>query len=81
MIMKKQRLFIKPLAKPKQKFATESIESIKQYVTDAFAAHPEFKMEYFEIAAEDDLIPAIVKENKKYRAFIAIFVKQCKVNR
>jgi len=62
------------LTEAKAKFDTESIATVKQYVTDAFATHPEFTPEYFEIAPESTLIPATVKENTKYRAFIAVFL-------
>jgi len=72
---KEQAAFIyKALQEAQHKFATQSIEDIKANVANTFAQHPEFTMEYFEIAAEDTLLPATVKENTKYRAFIAVFL-------
>lgn len=62
------------LLEAKDKFANESIATVKQYVNDAFAKHPEFTPDYFEIAAEDTLQPATLKENAKYRAFVAVFL-------
>ncbi|HYD92681.1 MAG TPA: pantoate--beta-alanine ligase, partial [Flavobacterium sp.] len=62
------------LQEAKQRFTHQDIAEVKVFVNDAFAGHPEFKMDYFEIAAEDDLVPALLKENRKYRAFIAVFL-------
>jgi pantoate--beta-alanine ligase len=67
------------LTEARKRFENEDIASILQFVDAAFAAHPEFKMEYFEIAAEDDLIPAVLKENRKYRAFIAVFLSNVRL--
>ncbi|TRW22845.1 pantoate--beta-alanine ligase [Flavobacterium zepuense] len=64
----------KTLLEAQDKFKNESISTVKQYVTEAFAAHPEFKPDYFEIAREDSLEPATLKENTKYRAFVAVFL-------
>jgi len=62
------------LQEARTRFAQESIDSVKSYVAQEFKAHPEFVPEYFEIADEDTLIPATLKENRKYRAFIAVFL-------
>lgn len=67
-------LIYKILQGARERFERESIAEIKSYVESAFAVHPDFKPEYFEIAAEDTLEPATLKENRKYRAFIAIFL-------
>jgi len=64
----------KTLLEARDKFKNESINTVKQYVTDAFATHPEFAPDYFEIAREDTLEPATLKENTKYRAFVAVFL-------
>jgi pantoate--beta-alanine ligase len=64
----------KILQQARDRFKTATIADVKEYVAHAFATHPEFKPEYFEIAAEDTLAPAIFKENRKYRAFIAVFL-------
>ncbi|RYD90193.1 MAG: pantoate--beta-alanine ligase, partial [Sphingobacteriales bacterium] len=62
------------LEQARERFKTESIADVKDYVNHAFASHPEFKPDYFEIAAEDTLLPATLKENTKYRAFVAVFL-------
>jgi pantoate--beta-alanine ligase len=42
--------------------------------------YPEFELEYFEIADEETLLPCIKKnKNKKYRGFIAVFVKKIRL--
>ncbi|MFP9098875.1 pantoate--beta-alanine ligase [Flavobacterium sp. RHBU_24] len=67
-------LIYKTLQGAREQFKTGSIAQVKGYVTAALATHPEFTTEYFEIAPEDTLEPATVKENRKYRAFIAVFL-------
>lgn len=62
------------LSLAKSYFKSKSISKIKKIVNSKFKSAENFKLEYFEIAAEDDLIPAqTTKENKKYRAFIAAY--------
>lgn len=77
---KEKAAFIyKTLTEARLLFENESIEAVKRYVYDAFEAHPEFSMDYFEITAEDDLIPATNKENRKYRGFIAVFLSNVRL--
>ncbi|AWH84615.1 pantoate--beta-alanine ligase [Flavobacterium album] len=75
----KAAFIYKTLKEAQEQFDNQSIEDIKKYVYDAFAAHPEFTMDYFEIAAEDDLKPAVIKENRKYRAFVAVFLSNVRL--
>lgn len=75
----KAAFIYKTLQEAKQLFTNESITNVKKYVYDAFLTHPEFKMDYFEIAAEDDLVPANTKENKHYRGFIAVFLSNIRL--
>lgn len=75
----KAAFIYKTLKEAQELFKEKGIEFIRNYVADAFSQHPEFKMDYFEIAAEDDLIPATIKENKKYRAFIAVFLSNVRL--
>lgn len=75
----KAAFIYKILKEAQQLFEEKGIEATKNHVEAAFAAHPEFKMDYFEIAAEDDLIPATIKENRKYRAFIAVFLSDVRL--
>lgn len=50
------------------------IPDIKKLVKSSFKVSKNFKLEYCEIAAENDLIPINkIEPNKKYRAFIAAY--------
>lgn len=75
----KAALIYKTLQEVKNKFSEEDPEIIRKYVQDVFSAHPEFTLEYFEIADEDSLMPQILTEKKKYRAFIAVFISNIRL--
>ena len=75
----KAALIYKTLNEARQLFDNHSVEYITKYVNSIFKAHPEFEMEYFEVAEEDTLLPATIKENKKYRAFIAVFLSNIRL--
>jgi pantoate--beta-alanine ligase len=70
----KAGLIYKTLKEAREKFKSESPKTIIKYVKDTFLKHPEFKLEYIEIANEETLLPIIDKDNNKYRAFIAVFI-------
>ncbi|KAB7528399.1 pantoate--beta-alanine ligase [Flagellimonas olearia] len=72
---RKEASFIyETLQTAKSKFGTESASSIAGWVKDEFEKNPLFELEYFQIADEDTLTPILKKqENKKYRAFIAVY--------
>lgn len=58
----------------KQNFNYHNIEQLKKKVKSVFKSANNLKLEYFEIADEDDLTPTTsAKKDKKYRAFIAAF--------
>lgn len=61
------------LKEARQNFSNTDIATVKQEAEKAFAMHPEFSLDYFEIADEETLVPAVTKENRKYRAFVAVF--------
>lgn len=62
------------LQKAKSAFASQSVSTVSQGVRKSFANHPDFELEYFEIADETTLEPAHEKtDGKTYRAFIAVF--------
>ena len=68
------------------KFAADSFKdnhtalTISDEIEKKFEKHPEFKLEYFQIAAEDTLDPCFIKhKNVKYRAFIAVFVNKIRL--
>ncbi len=74
--LRKQANFIHDnLLKAKKLFGTKSVQEIRAELEAAFQAHPEFDLEYVEIAEESRLIPADTQEKgKKYRAFIAAYL-------
>lgn len=78
---KKEATFIyKTISEAKKRFGTKSAKKVSDFVTKAFQNHPEFELEYFEIADEATLLPCIRKnKNKKYRAFIAVFVNKIRL--
>ena len=64
----------------KEIFATNSTEATVKWVENEFQKHPEFQLEYFEIADETTLLPVNTKEeDKKYRGFIAIFIENIRL--
>lgn len=61
-------------------FEKKSLTELNEFVKNAFSEHPEFSLEYFEIAEESTLLPASEKDKtKKYRAFIAIFIENIRL--
>jgi pantoate--beta-alanine ligase len=61
-------------------FEKKSLTELNEFVKNAFSEHPEFSLEYFEIAEESTLLPSSEKDKtKKYRAFIAIFIENIRL--
>jgi len=70
----KAGIIFKRLNLAKLDFGTKPISEIKKLVKSAFNSSKIFKLEYFEIASEDNLMPTeIIDKEKKYRAFIAVY--------
>ena len=68
------------LQQAKKDFKTKSAKQVTDWVIKAFKNIPGFDLEYFEIANEEDLLPCKRKSaNKKYRAFIAVFVNNIRL--
>lgn len=78
---KKQAAVIyKILKTARSKFKNNSAHAVHQWVMSSFEKIPEMKLEYFQIADESRLLPCIRKsKNKKYRAFIAVFIAQIRL--
>ena len=73
-------LLFKILMEVKTKFGTESATDISAWVARLFNDNPTFELEYFQIAEQDTLLPCLEKDkNKKYRAFIAVFVNNIRL--
>jgi pantoate--beta-alanine ligase len=77
---KEADVIYKILIQTKKLFETKSAAAVSKFVTNAFKNHPHFELEYFQIADEATLIPCVRKnKNKKYRAFIAVFVNKIRL--
>jgi pantoate--beta-alanine ligase len=64
----------------KEKFKTNSAQWVTEWVRKSFQDNTSFVLEYFVIADEATLLPCIKKnKNKKYRAFIAVFVNNIRL--
>jgi len=73
-------IIFKILNQAKTLFATNSVKNITDFVVKEFEKHPDFELEYFEIAEEETLLSCEIKnENKNYRAFIAVFVNKIRL--
>lgn len=76
----KATIIYKTLKEAKSLFGTKSAKEVAEFVNNTFKNHPIFELEYFEIADEATLLPCIRKsKNKKYRAFIAVFVNKIRL--
>lgn len=73
-------IIYKTLLEVQEKFATKSITELNELVAERFLQNPEIKLEYFEIANQDNLKTASEKNSSvKYRAFIAAFVGEVRL--
>jgi pantoate--beta-alanine ligase len=78
---KEEAAFIfKTLLQSKKEFKTKSAAAVTNWVKKVFEKKLNFELEYFQIANEDTLLPCVRKnKNKKYRAFIAVFVNKIRL--
>lgn len=69
------------LQQAKIMFGTKSAKEVSKWVEQTFRNHnDDFRLEYFQIADEATLLPCIRKnKNKKYRAFIAVFINEIRL--
>lgn len=73
-------IIYKTLIGAKAKFEKNSAVTVTNWVKNTFEKNPDFKLEYFQIADETTLLPCLRKsKNKKYRAFIAVFVNNIRL--
>lgn len=76
----KAAIIYKTITEAKVLFGTKTVEEVSEYVSEVFQSNTDFDLEYFEIAEEETLLPCTEKEiNKKYRAFIAVFVNKIRL--
>ena len=72
--MREAPLIYQTLLSSKELFLSENVEIVKDMVKDKFEKSANLKLEYFEVADVETLIPAKHKSSdKKYRAFIAVY--------
>ncbi len=58
----------------------KNIEAVKQHITEKYTRIPDFELEYFEIAEANTLqTPKKLEEDKKYRAFIVVYVENVRL--
>lgn len=73
-------IIFKILNQSKILFGTKSANEVGKWVENEFKKQTHFKLEYFEIADEKTLKTCFRKyKNKKYRAFIAVFVNEIRL--
>lgn len=76
----KASIIYKTMNEAKKLFGTKSAKEVSEFVTNAFKNNTVFELEYFEIADEVTLLTCKRKnKNKKYRAFIAVFVNKIRL--
>ncbi|MDR6764146.1 pantoate--beta-alanine ligase [Flavobacterium sp. 2755] len=77
---KEASIIYKVLTEAKEIFQNSTPEEIIKFVEDSFKDNKRFDLEYFVIADESTLLPIDHKTNdKKYRAFIAVFVNSIRL--
>ena len=77
---KEASIIYKTLTEAKEIFKTKSPQETIEFVEDSFRDNERFDLEYFVIADESTLLPVDHKgKDKKYRAFIAVFVNSIRL--
>jgi pantoate--beta-alanine ligase len=77
---KEASIIYKVLTEAKEIFQNSTPEETIKFVEDSFKDNKRFDLEYFVIADESTLLPIDHKTNdKKYRAFIAVFVNSIRL--
>lgn len=77
---KESKLIYQLLLEARNKFGTKSAKDVEKFVEKEIKKNKNFTLEYFEIADEDTLLACKRKvKNKKYRAFIAVFVENIRL--
>lgn len=73
-------IIYKTIKEAKELFGTKSAKEVTEFVNEKFKNNTVFELEYFEIADETTLKSCLRKsKNKKYRAFIAVFVNKIRL--
>ena len=77
---KEAALIYKILKASRSKFKSNSAAKISNWVEKTLQKHKLIQLEYFQIAEEVSLLPCLRKnKNRKYRAFIAVFINNIRL--
>ncbi len=77
---KEAALIYKILKASRSKFKSNSAAEISNWVEKTLQKHKLIQLEYFQIAEESSLLPCLRKnKNRKYRAFIAVFINNIRL--
>jgi len=77
---KEAALIYKILKASRTKFKSNSASAISNWVEKTLQKHKLIQLEYFQIAEEISLLPCLRKnKNRKYRAFIAVFINNIRL--
>lgn len=77
---KEAALIYRILREAQMQFKTKSAAAVVDLVKRKFQKQKNFHLEYFQIADENNLLPCKRKrKNKKYRAFIAVFINNVRL--
>ena len=77
---KEAALIYKILKASRTKFQNSSAAAISNWVEKTLQNHKLIQLEYFQIADENSLLPCLRKnKNRKYRAFIAVFINNIRL--
>jgi pantoate--beta-alanine ligase len=77
---KEAALIYKILKASRSKFKNSSAASISNWVEKTLQNHKLIRLEYFQIADENSLLPCLRKnKNRKYRAFIAVLINNIRL--
>ncbi|WP_430429074.1 pantoate--beta-alanine ligase [Maribacter litoralis] len=79
-IRQKAAFIYETLKTAKNKFGTDNVLNIKDWVVNEFKRTNDFELEYFDITDVETLTPVTDKINNiKYRAFIAVYVENVRL--
>lgn len=79
-IRQKAAFIYETLKTAKNKFGTDNVLNIKDWVVNEFKKTNDFELEYFDITDVETLTPVTDKINNiKYRAFIAVYVEHVRL--
>ena len=77
---KEAALIYEILKSARSKFKSSSAAAIANWVEKTLQKHKLIRLEYFQIADESSLLPCLRKnKNRKYRAFIAVFINNIRL--